>query len=228
MNKKTVYWPHSGAVFAVLLITLLIVITFTALIGTVFRDIDFNIYTVMLILSGSFAGSFINIPLFRTKTCIPIIQEEQASYLGMTYRIPTCKETSTTIAINLGGALIPTTVSIYLLSQATPQTILLCLIDITVVTLICKVVARPVKGVGIVMPALIAPATAAFTALLLSPVHVTIIAYTAGTLGTLIGADLLNLRKISKLGAPMASIGGAGTFDGVFLSGIIAVILAGI
>ena len=60
------------------------------------------------------------------------------------------------------------------------------------------------------------------------PTQPTTIAYVAGTLGTLIGADLLNLGKISKLGAPVASIGGAGTFDGVFLSGIIAVLIAGL
>ena len=47
----------------------------------------------------------------------------------------------------------------------------------------------------------------------------------AGSMGTLIGADLLNLDKIQGLGAPVASIGGAGTFDGVFLTGIIAVLL---
>jgi uncharacterized membrane protein len=41
-----------------------------------------------------------------------------------------------------------------------------------------------------------------------------------------VGADLLNLRKASNLGAPVMSIGGAGTFDGVFLTGIIAVLLA--
>jgi uncharacterized membrane protein len=47
-----------------------------------------------------------------------------------------------------------------------------------------------------------------------------------GVLGTLIGADLTNLGAIKQVGAPIASIGGAGTFDGVFLSGIIAVLLA--
>jgi uncharacterized membrane protein len=45
-------------------------------------------------------------------------------------------------------------------------------------------------------------------------------------LGTLIGADILNLKKIRNLGAPVASIGGAGTFDGIFLTGILAVILS--
>jgi uncharacterized membrane protein len=36
----------------------------------------------------------------------------------------------------------------------------------------------------------------------------------------------MNLDKIQGLGAPIASIGGAGTFDGIFLTGIIAVLLA--
>jgi uncharacterized membrane protein len=51
-------------------------------------------------------------------------------------------------------------------------------------------------------------------------------AYIAGSLGTLIGADLLNLDKVRGLGAPVVSIGGAGTFDGIFLAGIVAVLLA--
>jgi len=60
-------------------------------------------------------------------------------------------------------------------------------------------------------------------ALLVAHTNVAAVAY---ILGTLIGADLLNLGKVQGLGAPVASIGGAGTFDGVFLTGIIAVLLA--
>ena len=48
----------------------------------------------------------------------------------------------------------------------------------------------------------------------------------AFVLGTLIGADLSNLDKVAGLGAPVASIGGAGTFDGIFLTGILAVLIA--
>jgi uncharacterized membrane protein len=54
------------------------------------------------------------------------------------------------------------------------------------------------------------------------------LAYISGSLGTLIGADLLNLDKLQGLGAPIASIGGAGTFDGIFLTGIVAVLMASI
>ena len=46
-----------------------------------------------------------------------------------------------------------------------------------------------------------------------------------GTLGTLVGADLLNLGKISEIGASIVSIGGTGIFDGVYMTGITAIFL---
>lgn len=63
-------------------------------------------------------------------------------------------------------------------------------------------------------------------ALLLTRAPNPALAYIAGSLGTLIGGDLMNLKNLQSLGAPIVSIGGAGTFDGVFLTGIIAVLLA--
>ena len=45
-------------------------------------------------------------------------------------------------------------------------------------------------------------------------------------MGCLLGADIFNLGIISQAHALMAAIGEAGTFDGVFLSGLIAVLLA--
>lgn len=62
------------------------------------------------------------------------------------------------------------------------------------------------------------------TLLLVSTMHPAI-AYVSGTIGTPIGADLSNLNKVSLLGAPIASIGGAGTFDGIFVAGILSVLL---
>jgi len=60
----------------------------------------------------------------------------------------------------------------------------------------------------------------------LSRQYAAILAYVGGSLGTLIGADLLNLGHMQNLGAPVASIGGAGTFDGIFVTGVLAVIIA--
>jgi len=121
------------------------------------------------------------------------------------------------------------------LSCKFPSSFLPAGIGIAVVAAITYAVAKPIRGVGIATPALVPPLTAALTAILLtSVIHIpgcpaescrVIIAYTGGVLGTLIGADLFNLGKIKNLGAPIASIGGAGTFDGIFLSGFIALLL---
>jgi len=95
-----------------------------------------------------------------------------------------------------------------------------------VVTIACYLLAQPVPGIGIAIPSLVPPIIASTVALLLARTNVAAVAYVSGSLGTLIGADLLNLGRIQGLGAPVVSIGGAGTFDGVFLTGIIAVLLA--
>ena len=134
-------------------------------------------------------------------------------------------EETTIITVNVGGALILIFVSIYLLLKQ-PSAALYALAGGVIVSLVSHAVARPVKGVGIAMPPFVAPLVAALLAYLLPSGAPKMVAYVSGVLGTLIGADLSNLRVIPELGAPVASIGGAGTFDGVFLSGIIAVLLA--
>jgi len=91
---------------------------------------------------------------------------------------------------------------------------------------VCYLVARPVRGVGILMPGLVPPLVAASSAWLLAPEHATPVAFVAGTLGSLVGADLLHLREVRLLDSGLISIGGAGTFDGILLSGIVALYLA--
>ena len=131
----------------------------------------------------------------------------------------------TVIAINVGGCLIPLSFSIYLLSH-NPLGIGQVLLAVSGVALISHLVSRPVPGLGIGMPIFIAPLSAALLALLIAPEQSAPLAYIGGTLGVLIGADLLRLRDVSNMGLPMAAIGGAGTFDGIFLTGLVAVLLA--
>ena len=116
-------------------------------------------------------------------------------------------------------------ISLYLLWKI-PEAITYAVIAVAVVALVNHIVARPVKGAGITAPAFVSPIVAALIAYLLPFNIPQIVAYVAGVLGTLIGSDLSNLHVIPKLGAPIASIGGAGTLDGVFLSGVIAALLA--
>jgi uncharacterized membrane protein len=95
-----------------------------------------------------------------------------------------------------------------------------------VVALVIHWLANPVPGLGIAVPVFVPVMITAAVAILLSRADVAPLAYIAGSLGTLMGADLTNLDKVRGLGAPVASIGGAGTFDGIFLTGILAVLLA--
>jgi uncharacterized membrane protein len=179
-----------------------------------------------LILVITFIGSYFNIPILKLKTTIPMVKEGYVSFFGVVYRIPRVEygEATTMVAINVGGALIPTFVSSYLLWKV-PSALSNALLGIAVVTVVTHAVARPVKGVGISTPVFIPPLVAALSAYILPSSVPRVIAYVSGVLGTLIGADLSNLNHIPKLGAPIASIGGAGTFDGVFLTGIVAVLL---
>jgi uncharacterized membrane protein len=130
----------------------------------------------------------------------------------------------TLIAVNVGGAVLPTLMSIYLLVRN--QLWIQAALATAVIAAVCYWLSRPIPGLGIAEPVFVPAVTAAIVALLLSREHAAQLAYIGGSLGTLIGADLLNLGNIRGLGAPVASIGGAGTFDGIFLIGIVAVLIA--
>jgi uncharacterized membrane protein len=144
---------------------------------------------------------------------------------GMRYMIPLVQEwPRTVIAVNVGGAVVPTLVSIYLMVKN--KLYVRGLMSVAIVASIVHWLAHPVAGLGIAVPTFIPPLVAAGTALLISRRAAPPLAYVAGSLGTLIGGDLLNLNRLLGLGAPIASIGGAGTFDGIFLTGVIAVLLA--
>ncbi len=86
--------------------------------------------------------------------------------------------------------------------------------------------SKPVQGLGIVVPGFIPPVLTALIALLIGGDYAPVVAYVGGTIGTLLGADLFHKNDFKKLGAPSVSIGGAGTFDGIFLTGLIALLLA--
>jgi uncharacterized membrane protein len=128
------------------------------------------------------------------------------------------------LAVNLGSAMIPTLLSLYLLVKTGLYG--RGLLAVAIVTLVVHWLAYPVRGMGIAVPVFIPPVVAAVTALVLSRQAAPSLAYISGSLGTLIGADLLNLGRIQALGAPVASIGGAGRFDGIFITGILAVLPA--
>ncbi len=196
------------------------------ILGYAYQTIGIDRRHVFLLLLMSFWGSYINIPIYRLPPEI-IRSAGQVTFFGIPYVIPTVTQwPGTVIAVNVGGAVIPTILSIYLIYKN--QLFSTTLIGVAVVSVVVHWLAYPVPGVGIAEPVLVPLVAATVVAMLLSMKYAPALAYISGTLGTLIGADLLNLGKIQGLGAPIASIGGAGTFDGIFTTGILAVLLAGL
>src|SRR4029453_8779997 len=178
----------------------------------------------LLVLLASLIGSYFNIPL----TELPereVRSGQVIEFFGMRYVVPLVADwPRTVIAVNIGGAVIPTFLSLYLILKNWIWTS--AAVAPLIVTIACYLLAQPVPGIGIAIPSLVPPIIAATAALLVARRNVAAVAYVSGSLGTLIGADLFNLSKIQGLEAPLMSIGGAGTFDGIFLTGILAVLLA--
>ena len=190
------------------------------------RRIGLGASTALILLAASLAGSYLNIPVAQ----LPqqhIISGQVISFYGMYYVVPAVGDwPGTVIAVNVGGAVIPGLLSFYLLVRY--RLWLLGGLAIVIVAAVCYSLAQPVPGLGIALPVFVPPSSAAVVALILSRAHAPALAYIGGSIGCLVGADLLSLDKIQGLGAPVASIGGAGTFDGIFLTGAFAVLLASI
>jgi uncharacterized membrane protein len=227
-----VYRQHGSTLFAILAVVLVLtlIFLFVGISESAFAEVGFSRTEFALILIATFFGSFINIPVTRISGNEPVVGYREVRFYGMIYRIPVTARArvSTVVAINVGGALVPIIVSAYLLLSH-PSLALDALIGVIVTSIGVHLVARKVKGQGIETPAFLPPIIAAVISLLIHPgTGVAVIAYVSGSMGALIGADLSNLGGITDLGAPMVSIGGAGTLDGVFLTGILAVILVSI
>lgn len=181
-----------------------------------------HVFGSLLLLS--LLGSMINLPLGRIAagSAPDLVPQEPWGAAAQGLRPPMPQ--GTVVAVNLGGAIVPTVLSLYLIAlhgiwaQA--------FVAGALVAAVTHLLAKPVAGLGIAVPIFVPPFIAAAAALLLEPHSAPALAYAAGTLGTLIGADLANLSRIRDLGAPVVSIGGAGTFDGIFLTGVLAVLLA--
>jgi uncharacterized membrane protein len=224
MHYFPLAWPFVLAL--VVIFTVIITLVELHVLKDVYRRIGIPPRYVLLVLLGSLLGSAINVPVAELRP-EAMAADEVVDFFGVRYAVPVVEEWPRTIlAVNVGGAVIPAMVSLYLLVKN--RLYVRGIIAAGVVAVIVYQMAYPVRGIGIAVPTLVPPIVAAVTAMALAWRNAPPLAYIAGSLGTLIGADLMNLDKIQGMGAPVASIGGAGTFDGVFLSGVFAVLLSSI
>ncbi|MCZ2108487.1 MAG: DUF1614 domain-containing protein [Dehalococcoidia bacterium] len=215
--------PITLVVFAA--VTFIVILVLTDAARTSFVKLGVPRGLVGLVVLASLVGSAVNIPLWeRTSGFAGAHVMRVGRYL---YYAPPRVERQL-IAVNVGGAIIPALISIWLLAQAPLWKIGAATVAVSAVA---HVSSSVVPGRGIQMPLLVAPLTSALCAWLLAidaaeSVQAAPIAYVAGAMGTLVGADLLNLRRLDRLGEGVMSIGGAGVLDGIFLVGLVAAFIA--
>jgi uncharacterized membrane protein len=181
-------------------------------------------WAALLLLLASLLGSYVNIPIihFPDSKVLDVLELRK---LGESYPVLVARDwPGMVLAVNVGGALIPAAVSIYLIVRR--RLLLPAFFCTAAVAAAVYFFSRTVPGLGIVVPVYVAPVSAAVAALVASRVQAAPLAYIGGSLGTLFGGDLLRMPHLLSLGSPLVSIGGAGTFDGIFISGILALLLA--
>jgi uncharacterized membrane protein len=217
------YLPLAPGFFAILVAIFVGVLVLQSL-RFAYTSLGISSGVALFLLFGSLVGSIFNIPIVQ----LPperVMSHQIIDFFGMQYEVPVVSHwQGTVIAVNVGGAVIPTLLSLYLLIKR--DLWLKGAIATAIVAVVLHWLANPVPGLGIAIPVFVPVLVTAAVALILSRKNAAPLAYIGGALGTLIGADLTNLDKVQGLGAPVASIGGAGTFDGIFLTGILAVLIA--
>lgn len=219
----------------ILLAPLIFIYLFLRLSGAAFQMVGFSHWHATLAVFGSILGSMVDIPLTSIISSYP---EWYSAIMSLFYSDVTAQFHPLILAVNLGGCIIPVLISAHLIFRhqvSMNQAIL----GVGIVAIITYEAAAAIPGEGIVLPVWLSPLLAALVGLILARGfrRAPAIAYISGTLGTLVGADLLSLLTPGVLPAlsplelhhsrPLVlSIGGAGIFDGIFLTGVIAVILA--
>ena len=216
------FLPISLAIFLIFLF--LIPFLIFMLPAVAFAKLGFSPVVGLFFFWLCLVGSLINIPVYRSDAEYPVEPDNVTMLFNQFFNVRIPHFQQQTISLNLGGAILPGILSLYLISRVSFQPVFMA----TVITTICSfLLSKPVKGVGVVIPAFIPPIIAAVAALIFSDkAEAPAVAYISGVMGTLIGADILRLHQIKRHGLSFLSIGGAGVFDGIFIVGIISVLLA--
>jgi len=226
----------AAVAFFFLLLVLLFVLVQVGLVTVAFAKLGLTAGQTFLVLLATLAGGGVNLPVLRSRRMIkvpspwgPPVDNTFFRHMRPMRPFQTMGELrEQVVAVNVGGCLIPVLLSAYFVSLIglTPT----LFVATALVATACYFMARPIPGVGIGIPLLVPPIITAIVAMLLAPPEYSPqMAYISGTMGTLLGADILHLftpRTRRMLDAPVLSIGGAGTFDGIFITGILAVLLA--
>jgi len=205
------------------------------LMSTALQNLHLSSSAAMLVLIGIVFGSVINLPIVRYpldhEVEVPVF--EPIAGWGVLPQYRRMRQESV-VAVNVGGCVIPVLLAIRMMrfiADGGSDAITVTVVGMVVNSLICYRMAQPVPNLGIRLPFFL-PALVALTLTWFGLPAEELrsyrapVAFVIGITGPLVGADLLHWKDFKKIAGGMVSIGGAGTWDGIVLSGLLAALFA--
>ena len=220
-------------IILIALVIILIPLLILGIIGAAFTRLGFSWIAALAVVLLMLFGSFVTIPVYRIRRDMIRVSHNEASVFDVCVPCASAQVWDTTISLNLGGAVIPVCVSLYMVYRAilitgTSLVFTVCA-GITMVAIITFVSTRLVTCAGIQVPLLIPGLTALLAGLLLAGgtgLTAAVTAFVSGVTGVLLGGNVANLYRIKDLEVPEVSFGGAGTFGSVFICCMLPALIA--
>jgi uncharacterized membrane protein len=153
MHYFPLAWPFILALFVILFVVVALVEV--GILEYAYERIGVPPRYVLGILLLSLLGSAINIPIAELPP-EKVVSGGFVDFYGVRYVVPVVRERpGTVLAVNVGGALIPVILSVYLLVKN--KLYVRGFLAVTVVALVAHSLARPVQGMGICLPIFVPP-----------------------------------------------------------------------
>ncbi len=233
MKKNIFFLPVSLPFFIFLLALPFMLLAVSALLewspgDALQKVLGLSVFESVALYMTILIGGVVNLPVFEFKSRRDS-EQRYASYLGTKYPLPVWHGHNTVVSVNLGGCMFTLLASAYFALSLQPMTVLL---STTIVALCVFLLSKPSHSVGFYVPAYVPPLIATGVALLGLTLYggglynCARLAFVCGTVGTILGTTVLNVLRLKKLSTSSISAGGFGTFDGIFLTGVLSTIVA--
>ena len=142
MTYFPVSWPFMLGIG--LLLAIILVAIELRVLRYAYEKVGLTRRSAMMVVLLSLFGSYVNIPIAELSP-EPVVSNEVVEFAGVRYIIPEVEQWPRTIlAVNVGGAIVPTFVSIYLLVRN--RLFFRGLIATALVTAVVHQLAQPVRG----------------------------------------------------------------------------------
>jgi uncharacterized membrane protein len=214
---------------AMILIPLLVL----GIIGAAFTRLGFSWISAFALVIFMVFGSFVNIPIYRIRRDTVQVCQNEISDFDICVPCASTSVWDTLVSINLGGAVIPICVSLYMMYGAImligTNLVFTVMIAIALVGIISFLSTRLVTCSGIQVPLLIPGLTALLAGLVLTGgtgLTAAVTAFVSGTIGVLLGGNIANFYRIKNLDLTAVSFGGAGTFGSIFICCMLPALIA--